>query len=218
MEKKNIFERMSAITSEISTVAKNLAVGYGSSSYKAVGEADVLAAVKPAEAKHGVYSYPVKREIVESGTMEKPGKNGTTTIQLYMRLKVTYRFLCIDMPESYIDIESYGDGVDTQDKAPGKAMTYADKYALLKAYKIITGDDPDQFASEPANKVESKPAPKTSKEKMNAAYPSDAEMIAFIKHNYDERNLRKILDFYKVPSVESLTTEQLIVCYNRKRQ
>lgn len=211
MEKKNIFERMSAITSEISAVAKNLAVGYGSSSYKAVGEADVLAAVKPAEAKHGVYSYPVKREIVESGTMEKPGKNGTTTIQLYMRLKVTYRFLCVDMPESYIDIESYGDGVDTQDKAPGKAMTYADKYALLKAYKIITGEDPDQYASEPVSKV-------TAEEKMKAAYPSDAEMIAFIKQNYDERNLRKILDFYKVPSVESLTTEQLIVCYNRKRK
>ncbi|MFR4146701.1 MAG: hypothetical protein ACLT1J_10535 [Mediterraneibacter gnavus] len=26
-------------------------------------------------------------------------------------------------------------------------MTYADKYALLKAYKIITGDDPDQECS-----------------------------------------------------------------------
>lgn len=28
-------------------------------------------------------------------------------------------------------------------------MTYGDKYALLKAYKIQTGDDPDQNASEP---------------------------------------------------------------------
>ena len=210
-EKKNIYQRMSAVTAEISAVAKNLAVGYGSSSYKAVGEADVLAAVKPAEAKHGVYSYPLNREIVESGTMEKPGKNGTTTIQLYMRLKVTYRFLCIDMPESYIDIESYGDGVDTQDKAPGKAMTYADKYALLKAYKIITGEDPDQYASEPVSKV-------TAEEKMKAAYPDRVEMISFINQNYDERNLRKILEFYKVPSVESLTTEQLIVCYNRKKK
>jgi hypothetical protein len=26
-------------------------------------------------------------------------------------------------------------------------MTYADKYALMKAYKISTGDDPDQNAS-----------------------------------------------------------------------
>lgn len=211
MEKNNIYQRMSAITAEITAVAKNLAVGYGSSGYKAVGEADVLAAVKPAEAKHGVYSYPVKREIVESGTMEKPGKNGTTTIQLYMRLKVTYRFLCIDMPESYIDIESYGDGVDTQDKAPGKAMTYADKYALLKAYKIITGEDPDQYASEPVSKV-------TAEEKMKAAYPDRAELVAFIKSNYDEANLKKLLTYYKAAAVEDLTTEQLIVCYNRKKK
>lgn len=26
-------------------------------------------------------------------------------------------------------------------------MTYADKYALMKAYKITTGDDPDKDAS-----------------------------------------------------------------------
>ena len=56
-DQRNIFQRMSAITSEISTVAKNLNVDAGKSSYKAVGEADVLAAVKPIEAKHGVYSY-----------------------------------------------------------------------------------------------------------------------------------------------------------------
>ena len=30
-------------------------------------------------------------------------------------------------------------------------MTYADKYALMKAYKISTGDDPDQNASEENN-------------------------------------------------------------------
>lgn len=45
-------------------------------------------------------------------------------------------------------LQLIGDGIDTQDKAPGKAMTYSDKYALLKAYKIISGDDPDQNPSE----------------------------------------------------------------------
>ena len=47
----NIYQKLSAITSEINAVAKNLNVGYGKSSYKAVGEADVLAAVKPIEIK-----------------------------------------------------------------------------------------------------------------------------------------------------------------------
>jgi ERF superfamily. len=64
-----------------------------------------------------------------------------------MRLEITYRFVNIDKPEEYIDIKTYGDGLDTGDKAPGKAMTYGDKYALMKGYKISTGDDPDKEAS-----------------------------------------------------------------------
>ena len=39
------------------------------------------------------------------------------------------------------------EGIAPQDKGSGKAMPYADKYALMKAYKISTGDDPDQNAS-----------------------------------------------------------------------
>jgi hypothetical protein len=152
----NIFQRMSMITQEITAVAKNLSVGTGKNQYKAVGEPDVLAAVRPVEAKHGVYSYPISREIVESGTLEKENQYGKT-IQNYMRIKVVYRFLCIDNPASHMDIESFGDGVDAQDKAPGKAMTYADKYALMKAYKIITGDDPDQYESEEYIKKQQNP-------------------------------------------------------------
>lgn len=146
----NIYQKMLAITAEISNVAKNLKVGFGQSSYKAVGEADVLAAVKPVEEKYGVYSYPYSREIVDSGEMvnvkEYNGEKKESR-QLYIRVATVYRFVNVDKPEEFIDIASYGDGVDTQDKAPGKAMTYSDKYALLKAYKIMTGDDPDQNAS-----------------------------------------------------------------------
>ena len=69
MSEMNIYQRMSAVTNEITAVAKNLAVGTGKSSYKAVGEADVLAAVRPAEQKFGVYSFPVDREIIESAVL-----------------------------------------------------------------------------------------------------------------------------------------------------
>lgn len=144
-----LFEKMSAITNEITAVAKNLNVGYGRNQYKAVGEADVLAAVKPVEAKHRIYSYPFDREIVESGVLTSIKSDGSEIRQQFIRMKVVYRFVDMDDPLSYIDIVTYGDGIDSGDKAPGKAMTYADKYALLKAYKIITGDDPDQYASEP---------------------------------------------------------------------
>lgn len=147
----NIYEKMSAITDELTAVAKNLSVGEGKSSYKAVGEADVLAAVKPLEVKHKVYSYPVSRRIVQEDILATTSTyqgNTKETNKLFMRLETVYRFVNTENPEEYIDITTYGDGVDSQDKAPGKAMTYSDKYALLKAYKIITGEDPDQYKSE----------------------------------------------------------------------
>lgn len=147
----NIFEKLSAITAELNAVAKNLRVGEGRSAYKAVGEADVLAAVKPLEAKYGVYSYPCARRIVDSDivtTRKEYNGQVTETSKYFLRIETDYRFVNVEKPDEFIIVTTYGDGVDSNDKAPGKAMTYGDKYALLKAYKVITGDDPDQTASE----------------------------------------------------------------------
>lgn len=84
-----------------------------------------------------------------------------------MRIQTVYRFINIDKPEEFIDVTTYGDGVDAMDKAPGKAMTYADKYALMKAYKISTGDDPDKEASEEQKPKQQKaPEPMTPKKSM----------------------------------------------------
>jgi hypothetical protein len=142
---------MSTITTELQTVAKNLTVQTTkTSSYKAVSERDILDAVKPLEAKHGVYSYPVSREVLESNLLESESTyNGTTTKKttFMTRIKTVYRFVNVDDPKEFIETVTFAEGIDSQDKGSGKAMTYADKYALMKAYKISTGDDPDQNAS-----------------------------------------------------------------------
>ena len=147
----NIFEKLSLITEEMGVVEKNLKVQVNkTNSYKAVSERDILDNVKPLEKKYRVYSYPIDRKIIENDILTKEVEyNGavTKTNTLYMRLEITYRFLNIDKPDEFIDIKTYGDGLDTGDKAPGKAMTYGDKYALMKCYKISTGDDPDKDAS-----------------------------------------------------------------------
>lgn len=143
----NIFEKMSAITNELGVVAKNLNVDMGKGkSYKAVQEKDVLDAVKPIEEKYRVYSYPKERKIIESGILEKETQYGTSK-NMYLRIETTYEFVNLDKPEETITMTSYADGIDSGDKATGKAMTYSDKYSLLKAYKIATGDDPDKEAS-----------------------------------------------------------------------
>ena len=190
----NIYEKMLAATVEVGNVAKNLEVGIGKNRYKATGEADVLAAVKKIEAKYGIYSYPISRKIVASDTYTttKTYDNGNSaeSTTLFMRLEIVYRFLNIEKPDEYIDIVSYGDGVDTNDKAPGKAMTYADKYALMKAYKIITGDDPDQDASgdigKKAAKAQSTPITVEQRSQMIALGMKLEDVAAYLKKSPNE--------------------------------
>lgn len=201
--KANIYQRLSAISTELATVAKNLEVSMGKAGkYKAVGEADVLRAVKPLEAKYGVYSYPVEREIIESGTLESVDYNGNVKKQLFERIKVVYRFINVDNTAEYVDITSYGDGIDSGDKSVGKAMTYADKYALLKAYKIVTGDDPDQEASNDLKGA-------SVKKELDGGLLTQAEEL-----NID---LSKVAAYLK-KKVEDLTNDDLRACIERKRK
>ena len=203
-KKLNIYERLLLISTDLQTVAKNLEVSMGKAGkYKAVGEAGVLRAVKPLELQHRVYSYPVEREIIESGTLESVDYNGNIKKQLFERIKVTYRFVNIDKPEEFIDITSYGDGIDSGDKSVGKAMTYADKYALLKAYKMVTGDDPDQEASDELKTAATQKAP------LNQALLNEAQSL-----NIDLGNVAK----YLKKSVDNLTNDDLKKCIDQKKK
>ena len=164
----NIYQKIDAITAELAVVAKNLTVQTGKDrSYKAVGERDIIDAVKPLEHKYGVMSYPVSREILDDETLtsESTGYNGTPVVKttFYIKIRTKYRFVNIEAPEEYIETETISDGIDSGDKGGGKAMTYGDKYALMKVYKISTGEDPDQTASVETTYTKNTPekAPKT---------------------------------------------------------
>ena len=194
MDSLNIYQRLLKITEELKTVEKSLNVQVTSkSSYKAVSERDVLDAVKPLEAKYGVYSYAFDRNVIDSGvlTSTRTYNNIETEVkQFYLRLEVTYRFVNVDDPTEYIDIKSYGDGIDTGDKATGKAMTYADKYALLKAYKISTGDDPDQEASGELKAY-----------KDDKATPRQIQMLS---QYYQGEQLKKLLAAHSITQLEDM--------------
>jgi hypothetical protein len=187
--KWNLFKKMLHIENEIQTVKKELTVKLPNGTYKAVGEIDVLNAVKPIEFKYGVKSLPISREVVE--LKETETKSGT--VNQFIRVKATYRFINVDNPSETLDIESLGDGVDSGDKSSGKAQTYADKYAILKAYKIATGDDPDKDASE---------------EQKTIIKLVSKEQIEIIQSLITEERLPKMLANYKVKNIEELTLEQ----------
>lgn len=205
IKKMNIFEKLLKITDEVGVVGKNLKVQVTkTNSYQAVSERDILDSVKPIESKYRVYSYPYERQIIDKDTLVKESEyngNVTRTNQLFMRLETIYRFVNIDNPTEFIDIKTYGDGLDTGDKATGKAMTYADKYALMKAYKISTGDDPDKEPS-PQNGYDKKEFKKNN----------------MLEQADDEINLALTKEFNDVLVSSGTDLDELLTYYNKEKK
>lgn len=201
MAENNIYQRILNIQNELQTVAKNLTVATSQTqSYKAVSEVDILNAVKPLEIKHGVCSMPTDRQIIESSILETVKEfkgEKKTTRQLHMRVMTTYEFINVDDPNDRIQTITFADGIDSGDKASGKAMTYADKYALMKMYKIQTGEDIDAVASEELKGQTAKTEPMIT-----------TSQIEIIKSKMNEERIAKMLEYYKVDSIDKLTLKQ----------
>ena len=93
------------------------------------------------------------------------------------------RFVNIDNPDDAFEIPSLGYGVGNDDKGPGKAVSYAVKYALLKALGLETGDDAD--LEEGKHKLED-PAASLSPEQFsnmkNLLGETESDETKFLKH------------------------------------
>ena len=126
MTAKNVHQRLAAAMGEVDYIQKERKAGMN---YTIVSHDAVTAKVRPVLLKHGIVYYPVRCEHVHNGNRAE--------------CAMTVRFVNIDAPDDFFDVPTFGYGIDPQDKGPGKAMSYAVKYALLKALGLETGDDPD---------------------------------------------------------------------------
>jgi hypothetical protein len=127
----NLHQRMAAVMREVTYVQKESKQGM---QYKIVSHDKVTAKCRPALLANGVICYPIRCDTTQNGNRTE--------------CNMTVRFVNVDDPQDLIDVESCGHGIDTQDKGPGKAQSYAMKYALLKALNLETGDDADHDSIE----------------------------------------------------------------------
>lgn len=122
----NVHQRLAAAMGDVDYIQKEKKQGMN---YTIVSHDAVTAKVRPVLLKHGIVYYPVRCEHLHNGNRAE--------------CSLTVRFVNIDEPTDFFDVPTFGYGIDPQDKGPGKAMSYAVKYALLKALGLETGDDPD---------------------------------------------------------------------------
>lgn len=145
---ENIYQKISKIMQQVKYLQKDDDVSTGkASSYKAITEEKVTTEVRKAMIENGVVIIPI--EITHSRTDEVlKDQYGNEKVSRLTTADCKYRIQNIEDKDDYIIASSSGTGVDTQDKGIGKALTYAYKYLLLRAFAIPTGEDPDKISSE----------------------------------------------------------------------
>lgn len=127
MTAKNILQRLQDVMKELDYLQKEKKNGL---QYSFVSHDKVTGAVRPLLVKHGIVCWPTDFVMTQEGNRTQ------------LHCKVI--FANVDDRTDFIAVDSAGYGIDAQDKGPGKAISYAVKYAYLKVLALETGDDPDQ--------------------------------------------------------------------------
>lgn len=124
----NIYQRLNAIMSKVNYVQKE--DKKVNNQYKFVSHDAVTSAVQPYLVEFGVVPVPTVINRVQDGNRTE--------------VDVRVDFVNMDTPEEIVSVTMFGYGVDQQDKGPGKAFSYAKKYAFLQLFCLATGDDPER--------------------------------------------------------------------------
>ena len=194
MEKKNIYETISAVMNEIGAVGKNSKNQQQGFMFRGIDA--VMNAISPALIKHHLFIVP---EILEQTREERTNSKGTLLI--YSICKVKYTFFAED--GSNISAVVIGEGMDTGDKATNKAMSIAFKYACFQVFCIPTEEmvDPDAECHEVKPKAEKKEENKLSGKK------ASAKQIELIKTLVAEKDLPAMLKWAGVEKIEDMPME-----------
>jgi len=149
---KNVYACIAAVSAEMATVGISKDRKNEQQHYKFRGIDDVYNALAPMLAKHKLVIIPriIAREVVERQTQ----KGGTL---FYVTVTAEFDFVSAE-DSSQVTVRTFGEAMDSADKATNKAMSAAYKYAAFQTFCIPTEGDNDADATTHADTVAALPA------------------------------------------------------------
>lgn len=149
----NLIEKVNKVSEEAKNQFKPDLKKYGKN-FRAISESAVLETLNPLLSKYNIaYEVMITKTDLrvekiragrdsEGNLIEKLIFIADAIVRLILNSKDDDRYT------STLTFEGWGSGVDFGDKATGKAITAAVKYALFKGFRLQYSDDPDAEASE----------------------------------------------------------------------
>lgn len=135
MSEKTLVKKLVKVMQQVQYIQKR---GHNKfHNYTYATEADVAEKVREVLAENNVIMIP---NMLSHEVMEKTNRQGN--LEYIVTVNMEFTFMDGDSGE-IITYHMSGQGQDAGDKGIYKAVTGAQKYALMKAFMIPTGDDPE---------------------------------------------------------------------------
>ncbi len=156
METKLVYKAISAVAGELSEQGIKKEIKQGSQvTYAFRGIDAVYNALAPALVKHGLLILP---RCTDRTSCERVSKSGGALF--YITVRAEFDFVSVEDGSTHT-VVTFGEAMDSGDKATNKAMSIAYKYAAFQAFCIPT----EETSADPDAEVHH-PLPSTSKPQM----------------------------------------------------
>ena len=206
-----ILKAMHAVMSEVGAISKDR--NNVQQSYNFRGVDDVLKALQPLFIKHGIICV---QEVLEHSREILPTARGGTMASV--RLKVKHTYHCV-ADGSAVSCVTWGEAMDSGDKASNKAMAVALKYAHFFSFTIPTEEPLDTENESPemeralpqSGKVATVPASRPAARPAQATKPAQRTSSGVVFPNYGTSKglpvsgaSKKDLDYYRNGALRTL--------------
>ena len=186
--KLNIYQKLLKVQEQVMGLGKDTK-GFN---FQYVSGSKVLSAIKPIMNEYGLL---LKQEVIDA---ENTRQDYGTKSEILTKLTMQFTWIDVDTGEK--DVSMFvANGQNGWDKGVGSALTYAERYFLLKYFHIATDeDDIDNPANDKSNEVKTEvkagqvAVDKATNDKVEQGLnvvrtdfnnPKIANVIAYIRHN-----------------------------------
>jgi len=176
-----VYKAIAAVQGELAKVGISKDGVNEQQKYRFRGIDQVYAALSPLLAKHGLCVIPriVEREMRERTTIKEYNGQKRESVLFYVTVKAEFDFVAVE-DGSVHTAATYGEAMDSGDKATNKAMSAAYKYAAFMTFAIPTEGDNDADATTHDVAASNEPNRQTGR-KLDGKYTSTTALEKAIK-------------------------------------
>lgn len=134
----NLYQKLVEIQKSVRALGKNSNAGYGASAYQYVSGSKVLDCIRPKMDELGIL-LTQQIDSIENERIDYMTKNGEKS-ELMSKVTMTFTWIDAESGEK-LPVKFGANGMNNWDKGLGSALTYAERYFLLKFFHIATDED-----------------------------------------------------------------------------